>query len=218
MNGYAKIIDVGVDAESGINNPLSYCVNNVMDQRFLHGGHADTLGQHSRNCQLFLSEYCAQGWDGYCELASENQATWLPDEVGSCLGCGAVNALGLNAGEVLIRNTAARKYLVEMVGAHLEVAPFDPTVASSPNISWWEANSCCSGGNAGSGLNGIPIYAVDPAIIDDDIVMDKILMRPVIAIDILKNIFNTMKRHGTLKGLVGTKLGHFYMSNPQYFK
>ena len=49
-------------------SPLTYCLNDTMDRGFLHGGHADTFGQHSRNCQLFMSEYCAEQWDEICEF------------------------------------------------------------------------------------------------------------------------------------------------------
>ena len=63
----------------------------------------------------------------------------------------------------------------------------------------------------------MPIYAVDPSKIDADPVMDKILAKPAIAAEILVNIYNTMKREGTLKGLRGTNLGSFYANNG-YFK
>jgi hypothetical protein len=47
--------------------------------------------------------------------------------------------------------------------------------------------------------------------------MDKILHKPIIALDILINIFNTMTREGTIVQLKGTKLGKFYDEN-SYFK
>ena len=53
--------------------------------------------------------------------------------------------------------------------------------------------------------------------IDSDVIMDKILNKPIIALDILINIFNTMSREGTIGELQGTKLGKFYSEN-SYFK
>jgi hypothetical protein len=58
---------------------------------------------------------------------------------------------------------------------------------------------------------------VDPKTIDSDPVMDKLLARPIIGINILTNIYNTMKRYGTLAQLKGTKLGNFYNHN-RYFR
>ena len=59
---------------------------------------------------------------------------------------------------------------------------------------------------------------VNPETIDIDPVMDKILMKPQIAALILVNIYNTMKRKGTLGDLTKTKLGRFYSVNNDYFE
>ena len=213
---YASISSFGSNAHSEVNNPLTYCLNDNMDQRFLHGGHADTYGQHSRACQLFLSEYCANKWDSFCEVASMNTNSWLPNTLVTqgCHEGGNSACQGLTAGEILIYNTACRKYLVKMLGATKKYEPFDPNVASSPLISYWvpsDGNPLFRDGCS------VPVYTVNPTTIDSDPVMDKILAKPGIAPLILINIYNTMKRMGTLKNLKGTKLGHFYMSNP-YFR
>lgn len=209
---YASISNFGSNAYSEVNNPLTYCLNDNMDQRFLHGGHADVYGQHSRPCQLFLSEYCAKGWDGYCEVASQNTNTSLPNNMQGCLGVGDVACKGMNAGEVLVRNTAARKYLIKMLGAHKKYEPFDPTVPTSPLISYWVPSNNCPTSDGPL----VPVYAVNAAEIDNDPVMNKILAKPLIALDILINIYNTMKRVGNLKDLRGTKLGHLYSAHPYF--
>ena len=77
----------------------------------------------------------------------------------------------MTAGEVLVHNTAARKYLVSMVGAHKKYEPFDPTVATSPLISYWVPSDNCPMTLG----KPVPIYAVDPSKIDQDPVMDRIL-------------------------------------------
>ncbi len=211
-NNYSSISSFGSNAYSPVNNPLTYCLNNNMDQRFLHGSNADTYGQHSRPCQLFLSEYCASKWDNYCEVASRNTESWTPNNLKCSLtGCNNSNN---SAGEMLVRNTAARKYLVKMIGATKKYEPFDPNVPTSPLISYWVSDNKCSPHLGARCLT--PIYAVNPKTIDNDIVMDKLLAKPTIAPIILVNIYNTMKRMGTLKHLKGTKLGHFYTTNPYF--
>ena len=210
---YSSISNFGSNAHSEVNNPLTYCLNNNMDQRFLHGSNADTYGQHSKGCQLFMSEYCANGWDNFCEAASQNTNSWVPNNMQCCLLGGDVACRGLNAGEILIHNTAARKYLVKMLGAKKTYEPFDPNVPTSPLISYWVPDNGCALNNSCS----VPVYSVDPNKIDNDKVMDKLLAKPGIAPVILINIYNTMKRQGHLKKLIGTKLGHFYMTQP-YFK
>ena len=212
MSAYTQISNFGSNMTSEVNDPLTYCLNNQLEQRFLHGGHADTMGQHSRSCALYMSEYCASKWDAACEVASHNLERSYPDQfAGLGLGpAGGVACRGLTAGEVLVTNTAARKYLVRMHGAQIAYEPFDPTVPTSPMISYWV-------GDCGSACEMVPEFAVNPGTIDSDIVMDKILSKPIIAINILVNIYNTMKRHGTLTKLKGTKLGAFYQQNA-YFR
>jgi len=209
---YADISKFGPNAYSPVNNPLTYCLGDDMNQRFQHGAsNIDTYGQNSRPCQLYMAEYCSQGWDAVCEYASKNTNISYPNQAQNCGDASDVACYGLNAGEVLIHNTAARKYLIKMHNAHQKYEPFDPTVPNSPMISYWVSDNCSYG------APGVPEYAVDPATIDDDLVMDKILRKPVIAMNILINIYNTMKRYGTLPQLQGTKLGQFYTMHP-YFK
>lgn len=207
-NSYKQLSNFGSNAHSAVNNPLTYCVNDTLDQRFLHGSHSDTLGQHSRSCQLFMSEYCANKWDGFCEVASKNVSNRYPNNAERCTFSGG--STNLTAGEILIRNTAARKYLVKMHNATKKYEPFDATVPTSPMISYWVSDNC-NYSNA-----GVPEYAVNPKTIDGDIVMNKILVNPGIAMDILINIYNTMKRYGTLTQLKGTRLGNFYNIFPYF--
>jgi hypothetical protein len=207
---YSTISNFGPNTYSPVNNPLTYCIGNNMEQRFLHGGHSDILGENSRECQLFMSDYCSNKWDGFCEIASNSQSTHHPNQV-NCMSF--VNkhttSMDLTSGEILLYNTAAEKYLSKMNGAQKKYQPFDPTVATSPMISYWVSDN--------TSASVTPEYSVDPDTIDSDIVMDKILSKPSIAMPILINIYNTMRRNGTLHSLKGTKLGNFYNTH-NYFK
>lgn len=209
---YRPISKFGSNAYAPINNPITYCLNNNIDQMFAHGSASDTLGQHSKSCQAFLSDYCAEKWDGFCEVESHNTSTKYPNHIQSYTEFGNDDAYkSMNAGDVLVRNTASKKYLKSMGNCKRKYEPFDPTVASSPMISYWVNDNSSYTGKC------VPVYSVDPSTIDNDVVMDKILSKPIIGIDILVNIYNTMKREGTLSGLQGTKLGNFYANN-SYFK
>ena len=194
-NSYKSVSDFGLTEVSIANHPLTYCLGNSMDQRFLHGGNPTLYGSKSGQCQNFMSDYCASEWDNFCEVESKNQEKSLVSK-------------NHNAGELLIANTAARKYLINMHNAIEKHEPFDPTVANSPMIRYWVSD--CGGPK-------IAEYAVDPLTIDNDILMDKLLENPKIAVHILINIYNTMKRLGTLSELKETKLGMFYNSHA-YFK
>jgi hypothetical protein len=218
MYSYSSISKFGKMAQpSPVNNPLTYCINNTLDNKFLHGATGDTNiisgGQGCRQCQLFLSDYCAQGWDNYCELASQDLNTRYPSVMdipnSGVLPQDYNKAICLTQGEVLIRNTASRKYLVKMNQGEERWEPFDPTVADSPLIRYWVPI------DGPTPMN--PVYAVDSKTIDDDEVMNKILQKPRIANDILKNIYLTMSRNGTINQLNDTKLGKFFESNKNFF-
>lgn len=208
---YCSISNFGSNMKSSLDNPLTYCMARGMDQRFNHGSHSDTLGKDSRACQLFMSQYCADNWDGFCEVASMDPHHSYPNNAQHCGTRSDIACKDLTAGESLIHSAAQRKYLVKMHHAEKKYEPFDPIVPNSPMISYWVSNDC-SYSNP-----GIPEYAVDPKTIDKDIIMNKILNKLDIAPDVLVNIYNTMKRQGTLAQLKGTRLGNLYTQHP-YFK
>jgi len=198
-SSYANIFNLGQN-QNPVNNPLTYCLSSELDNGFMHGSGAnETSGEYSKNCQTYMAHRCANNWDKYCELASNNNNRTYPNNLGR-------TKYGLTAGEILIVNTAREKYIVETSGdCARKYEPFDPQVPSSPMVSYWIGN-------------GIHHYSVNAQHIDQDIVMNKILQKPSIAEELLINIYNTMKRYGTLSGLKGTKLGNFYAQNHQYFK
>lgn len=211
-NNYRCISNFGPNTYSPINNPVSYSLGQTLENNFLHGASASMYSQFSPNSQAYMAEYCGNNWDGYCEYLSTNrnvsypntQQNWLDTNKNQCRG----DRYELTAGENLIKNAAAEKYLVDMIGAVKKFQPYDPTVASSPMYGTWVPTGVTA---------PIPIYAIsDPANIDNDILMDKLLERSYIAPAILVNIFNTMQRNGTLGQLKGTKLGNFYARTPMF--
>ena len=58
----------------------------------------------------------------------------------------------------------------------------------------------------------VPEYEVNHTTIDNDPVMNKILMNPRIAWDILVNIYNTAVNKGTITKLKGTKLYNLFQT------
>lgn len=204
MSSYSKIINFGPSTHSAVNNPLTYCLNQTIDSKFLHGSVGDLYGQNSKHCQIFMSDYCANKWDGYCEYASMNTNIQYPNTLQECDDPSEAVCQGLNAGEILIHNTAKKKYRTASTRQQ-KCEPFDPTVASSPMVCY-DIASC-------GYTTGVDQYDIlHPDSIDSDIVMNKILAKPQIAIGILVNIFNTMRRKNTLHTLSNTKLGNFFKS------
>jgi hypothetical protein len=214
---YQNISSFGYQVKSlAVNNPLSYCLSNGMDNSFMHGGHAGKiLNRSTKPCQSYISEYCSNNWDEYCELESKND-TKIQNSLNTEQNSLSNSIIGLTAGEVLIYNTAAKKYIIRREGNCRKISTqFDPTVASSPMYTEWVGGDTCSTDICGENEGGAcaQIYGVNPSSIDSDPLMNKILDKPSIALNILKKIYVDMKKDGTLPQLKGTRLGSFFEKN-----
>jgi hypothetical protein len=199
-NKYRSISDFGPNTYQANNNPLSYCTVDTINTEFNHPDNSYRITPNSRPCQIFMAQYCSENWNDVCEIMA-NKPNDYYGNVGNMVMQPKGYNYKLNEGEILVRNTAARKYLVQMLNGILVSEKFDPLVPDSPTIDTYK------------GQNLIPIYAVNPVNIDFDPVMNKLVNNPRIGYDILSNIYNTMKRDGTLIQLSNTKLGTFFVRN-----
>lgn len=218
---YATISDFGKGANTQ-SNPLALCATSTLDSNFNNtlGGN-NISGPGNQQCQIFMAGYCAGNWDGVCEYMSKDQARVSPTIVQSWYGPQGnyLTALGIGSnltkGQLLIRNTAAEKYLKSMsANCKRHYEPFDPTVADSPLVSRWIPSGYSSDCKTDEYLFSSmckPVYGVDPETIDNDIVMDKILQQPDIALDILVNIYNTAVANGDIKKLLNKKIGKLFV-------
>jgi hypothetical protein len=189
---YRSINNVGSNVQDTSDNPLNYCLMNGLDSSFNNGPTSNTIcNANSKNCQSFMSDYCSKNWNNICEFASNSSSSNF-----------IKNSIMLTTGELLLADTASKKYLSEVSGCCLKYEQFDPTVASSPLISFWSDN--CGDGTC------VPVYEVDPKTIDSDPVMNKILDKPTIAWAMLLNIYNTAVRKNTINLLKDTRLYNFF--------
>ncbi len=205
---YANIKNFGSGAAyAPINNPLSYLMSSGLDNMFMHG--SPRLNSDTRESQAYIAEYCAKGFDKFCEVATANTATQIfPNLLHGCVADYSKDCLipkgwcvpqNLTKGDVVLINTAKTKYLQKMYGAFENKVPFDCTVAASPLITLY------------SGEWMKPVYSIPQGLdLDNDPVMNRILNKPMIALDLLSNIYCTMRDQNRLGELAGTKLGTFY--------
>lgn len=216
---YANIQNFGNSKSmpcAGKNHPLTMCMSDTMDKQFLNGGIGALYGPRSQPCQAYMAERCANEWDGFCEYFYREHGpggTWPNNQEWPNLQPRYWEVrYGLNqnltTGEQLLRNTAERKYCTyENCKAHCE--PFNPLDPDSPSITFYrDAN--------GNNSSCIPICNVNPATIDSDPVMDRMLKNPRAAAGTIINICNTAQRTGT--DLSGTKLGKVCETYQQIMK
>jgi len=203
---YKRILGFGNSPNNSLpvfaNDPITVCVGSEPMQRFNRGGDTSAYGQNSPECQILLAQRCSKMWDGACETASRQNGTLYSKNV-PIYNDGSF-AVGMDSGDLMIRNTAMEKYRVDMrtnpYGSHdckLITQQFSSLNPASPFITRYVGD--CIGS-----------YAVNPDTIDYDPVMNKILDNPYMYMPLLKNIESTMTRNGTIHSLYGTKLGNFF--------
>lgn len=204
-------------------DPLLYCVLDTMDSQFLHGAPGRTFGKYSSNCYQLLTDRCSKNWDQLCEAISRDKTTNYPNSGGPVSGYEYTcqNTPCLPYGEQILRDSAFKKYRAEMKGCNVKCEPFDPTVVNSPLICYDTRSQCTAGPNGtevciGDNPEGgmcVNIYKLtDDQVrgLDQDPVMNKILNKPEIALDLLEKIYKNMKNDNRLSALRGTRLGKFY--------
>lgn len=213
---YVKIMSFGKLADkSKMVDPLTYCAVSGMDSMFNHTA-GSRINKDSSQCQNFMSDYCANNWNEVCENASRDSTLGIPNMVGGVNNCNSNsncyvtgNMGQLTQGEILIRNTAAKKYLKDGIqSCYFKYEPFDPQTSTSPMIRVWKTNDCSTQYSGPCVLE----YEVDPKVIDADPVMNKLLENPLIGLDILINIYNTAMKYGKFNQLQGTRLYNLFLS------
>lgn len=201
MSGYTKIKHFGCESKRH-KEPLSMCLADTMDRRFIHGGAAGNItGPKSKACQLYMSDRCATKWDGFCEYyyqSPDNRRGRYPNTIQRPWETDFGLTRTMTIGDQLLKNTAERKYC-KYINCKAVYEPFDPTNPDSPMIRYFVDEH--------GRENCIPVCSVEPSTIDTDPVMDRLLSNPQVAEGVLINICNTTRREG--KDISKTKIGQY---------
>ena len=200
-NSYANISSFGNRTYQGGDDPLTFCLQETMDSKFQHGGIANIYGPRSQQCQAFMAERCAKKWDGFCEYAFREQRS-NPNNLPqpnmiqqSWQNTSGLGQISLDTGGQLLQNAAQRKYCT-FANCTPRSEPFDPTNPSGARITVYDNMD---------GRGCLPVCQADPATVDADPLMQRMLLNPVAAAPTLINICNTSRRNGV--DLEGTQLG-----------
>ncbi len=205
---YANIAQFGNTRQSPSNSddPLTFCLADTYDNKFLHGSTSATSGPRSRQCQNYFAQRCAQNWDGFCEYFYREQGlggTWPNNRVWPNMGTPNqwLNKGGstMSLGQQMLHDAAERRFCT-YTACQPHQERFDPQNPQSPIITSYQAPY---GGSGSSGC--IPVCRVNPATIDQDVLMDRALADPDACYGTIINICNTAAREGT--DLSGTKIG-----------
>lgn len=222
---YRQISDFAPNIDNEYSrNPLLYCALSEMDSQFLHGSQGRIFGRYNKHCSEFLASRCSNEWDELCEAISKDKETRFPNEAGpsGSIYADVPRPPCLPYGEQLIRDSAFKRFRVETKNCTVKCEPFDPTVPNSPLICYESKEPCTNGvnpedsvcmGNCSGYGQCQSVFKISPEqarTLDLDPVMNKILDKPDIAMDLLEQIYHNMKLDGSLSLIRQTRLARFY--------
>jgi len=207
-------------------NPLTYSIIPTYNSLFLHGaGISDMTGRTwGRAVQNFMAEYAAglhplnpnpsSPWDGFCEAYQllNTDTVWANTAVIDTQAY-TYNMRFLDykptQGEQLIHNTAERRFLRFLSATSYE-EPFDYTVANSPKVRYY-TQLYVPGECIVQNLN-------DPARVEKDCVVRKMLEKPSACFDVLTRIYiaYVMKQQGL--NITGTTLEAYLLAKAPFLQ
>ena len=112
-------------------DPLTYCMENNLGNRFVHGSNTMQYGPDCKECQVFMAQRCANKWDGHCDTFYNTKKHRTPNLVNNPLyDCASSD----RSNDILLHNAAFYKYC-KIPNENIQYVPFDPNVANSPLIA-----------------------------------------------------------------------------------
>ena len=197
---YAKYSDFGNNQIS--RDPLSYTMNETYDRKFLESSIGNYLGPRSRNGQEYMSQRCAENWDGMCSYymfdnAFGNPITTRQYIQPNMVGGHSFNgqASNLSIGEQLLQNAFMKRFCSFKGPMELTDELVNPLDPSSPVVHIIKNKQ-----------DLIPVCnLIDPKTIDDDNLMNEALDNGELCKVGLINVCNNTQH----MDLSGTRLGKF---------
>ena len=217
---YAKFLNFGMNTNNNINNPadvsnpLTYCLVDSRSVQFLHGSTASTYSPQCKECQHWMANRCAgeysenETWDKYCKFYynNNNDTNWPNNaSINKVTSSITQSIFKLTQGQMLLRNSAERKYL-QFPYVPNKYQQFDPNVANSPMIRIPLDYD---------GYTSVNVI-VDPSKIDNDPLMDACIEDYKAVSDVFVYIYQVYKNK-TLN-LEGTKLGKHFQENSSFYE
>lgn len=194
-NNYSTFINFGTSlnpqtSANDLSNPLTYCIFPTLSEQFLHGSATSGLLYDTNNtyCTNFMTEYCKNGWDDYCETFQYiNIDSYYPNTaVIDTYAFQAAQAYLRNnhpsQGEMLIRNVVQRTF-IHYPGISSYNTPFDSNTANSPLITIY------------SNYTTIPSVLINLDQIPTNPIVSKMLSHPNVCFDIFARFYLAILRN-----------------------
>lgn len=183
-------------------DPVAASVYKDVDSDFDIGEMAIRYGPRSKESMLYMAERCAKNWDGACEFLSRNRdanAVCNQARISSPLFRRINPPNSETIGDILVENTAVRRFC-DLSSCAVTSSPYDPT---NPNSVWVKQYGCC-------GTTTCLPVCFPPDDPDNDIVLNKVLDKPDLHLDLLVNMYKNVNNQKLRGKYVNTRLGRIF--------
>jgi hypothetical protein len=203
---YARIATFGQLNPVLRTDPVGYSIYKDIDSSFDIGPTSRLFGPEQPNSQLYMAEKCAKEWDGACELLSRNND-------GTKCNAGKIESPlfktpsppGMTIGDFLVENSAVLKFC-DMSSCKMTHESYNPMDPSSPYVTSY----------TGDGYTECLPVCRPPSNPDADLVLNKVLNKPHLHVDLLVNMYRNVSKEERSK-YVNTRLGMIFGVLDAYF-
>lgn len=191
-------------------DPVASSVYKDIDSDFDIGEMAINYGPRTKKSMLFMADKCSKKWDGACEFLSRNEdsnAICNQARISSPL-FRRVNAPGTQTiGDILVENSAVRRFC-DLSSCAVTSEPYDPT---NPYSVWTKQYGCC-------GSTVCMPVCMPPDEPDKDILLNKVLDKPHLHLDLLINMYKNVNQQGLRAKFTANRVGRIFAIFDTYVK
>jgi len=182
--------------EDVTDSPVDMCLFSDVNKSLVGGVLGARYGPGNENCQLFMADRCSRNWDAVCDVAAMNQQARFANNAtirGNAAAAPGEIVGGSTIGSQLVHNAGQRRFC-KFNNTNIQQFPFDPTNYSSPTITRILRSE----------FGNNPVCTVNPATIDKDTLMNRMLDDPATSQITLDNICLNMRGR-----LGNTRIGQY---------
>lgn len=182
-------------------DPVSSSIYKDPDSSFDIGDSAYLFGPATTSSQLYMAEKCSKNWDGACEFLSRNSDSTKCNSgrISSPLFPTVYAPGKLTIGDFLVENAGVRRFC-DLSSCAMNQEPYD---YNNPDSVWVTSYGCC-------GENQCIPVCMPPDNPDNDLLLNKVLDKPDLHIDLLINMYRNVIANGTKGKYDNTRIGYIF--------
>lgn len=190
-------------------DPVAASIYKDPDSSFDIGSNAYSFGPATSSSQLYMAEKCSKEWDGACEFLSRNvdNSKCNIGKISSPLFSTIYQPGKQTIGDYLVENASVRRFC-DLSSCNMTQEPYD---YNNPDSVWVTSYGCCGESQC------LPL-CMPPENPDSDLLLNKVLDKPDLHIDLLVNMYKNVNAQGYRSKYQNTRIDHIFKIFDVYLK